>query len=169
MTACERIGWVEVGGGFVAWHCEGLWGAAVRLSELAGTWSDVREVEALARELAWDDPADLVYLSRVQRYVHDRVPYFPDAQGWYQGEVFRSPEAAIQLGGDCDCHARLVLALLRVRGIPGWLMFLGTTDAPEHVCAQAAIWPARLWLETTIPAALGDHPMAALLRRKGAA
>ena len=77
-------------------------------------------------------------------------------------ETFQSARETIALGaGDCDDHARLVLALALAANIPlSDLVFFEEDDQPVHVA------PVMLgeWAETTIAAHFGEHPYEALAR-----
>ena len=166
--SCVHLGTVDRAGLPFEWVAvPSLWAAAGLLAQDAGSASDVCEVRALSDAIAWSiAPAGGPFgawdaVSVVQLWVQQHVRYAADGVC----EVFRSPAALLRDGaGDCDCHARLVLSILRALGVDGELWFFGTERDPEHVCCAAVIDGARVWCETTLAAGLGEHPYAAFWR-----
>lgn len=82
-------------------------------------------------------------------------------------ETFSPTMWTLETGvGDCDDTARALLALLRSLGFDAGLQTLPVVESgkpPVHVAAVVNLdgWK---WLETTIPARLGEHPVAAAQR-----
>jgi len=140
-------------------ECPDGWAGARLLVLLAD--EDARtsggRAEALAmRQRARSDAA-------FARAVFDRVQalqFLPE-----RGEVFTAASYTLDVGaGDCDDEARLVYALLRAGGLPARLVFLSRGGEPTHAVAQVRLGQAWQWLETTIPARFGEHPMSAKTR-----
>lgn len=140
--------------------CPDGWGAARML--LAAAVEDARSPVARDHALALRHAAggtDEGLVGAVFELVRDRVRFVREV-----GEVFTSPGYTLGSGGgDCDDHARLAYALLRAGGVPARLAFLyrSKAEGPTHVVAQAFVGGAWVWLETTISADLGEHPVAA--------
>ena len=83
------------------------------------------------------------------------------------GEVFASPSYTLSVNqGDCDDHARAMYAILRAGGVPARIVFLhrGLGGEPTHAVTQAYAEGAWTWLETTLPANLGESPFQAARR-----
>ena len=87
-------------------------------------------------------------------------------------ETFSPTMRTLDLGmGDCDDSARALLALLRSLGFEAGLQTLpamGSGITPRHVAAQVRHGGSWRWLETTLAARPGEHPLAAA-RRLGVA
>lgn len=90
-----------------------------------------------------------------QRAIQERVAFAPE-----EGEVFAAPGIVWAARvGDCDDHARLVAATLGAVGIPTRIACLVDDEGnPTHAAAQAWLDGAWEWVETTVPAELGEHP-----------
>lgn len=91
-------------------------------------------------------------------------------------ETFQDAYLTLYYGaGDCDDVARLVVALLRILGVRARLALLyrpGLRSSsgeriPTHVSVKALVGGRWRWLETTLAARFGEHPIAAK-RRLGA-
>lgn len=135
--------------------------------DCASGWDAARLLLALGREDA-SDPAVRALAVRLgtPRAAHDwvarHVRFVREP-----GEIFQGAAVTMAKGeGDCDCHARLLLALLTAMGARARLGFLHRGGGPLHVVAQAFDEGAWRWLETTVPGAYGEHPVTAA-RRKG--
>jgi hypothetical protein len=81
-------------------------------------------------------------------------------------ETFQTARVTLMLGsGDCDDHALLLFALARAAGVPVQMLFLDEDDQPVHVVDRMAdsdgSWQ---WAETTVDAAYGEEPLAAVAR-----
>lgn len=140
--------------------CPGGWGAARMLLAAAAEDAQAPAARDLALELRrGTDGSDATFVRAVFALVTDNVRFVREA-----GEVFTTPSYTLGAGGgDCDDHARLTYALLRAGGVPARLAFLYRTKAegPSHVVAQAGVGGEWIWLESTIAAELGEHPVAA--------
>jgi hypothetical protein len=131
------------------------------------------EIRLLALELTRELP-ELRSHEPIARTIHaavrDRVRYVGECGDMIQDPMVTWNYAA----GDCDCTARLVLALLRSLKVPCVLVGLPVRgrDAVEisHVCPA---WQREddgllFWLETTIPCAdFGEDPREAAARWYG--
>lgn len=141
-------------------RCADGWHAARFLVAMAA--EDARG--PLARRLAGElraaaGPDDLALLVLAHRFVRERVRFERE-----RGEVFTSLDYTLRTGvGDCDDHARVLFAVLGAAGLPVRLGFLAKEleRGPVHVVAQAFVRGRWWWLETTIAAAVGEHPVTA--------
>lgn len=80
-------------------------------------------------------------------------------------ETFQSARETMKLGaGDCDDHARLLVALAKSAGVDAKLVFLEADAQPAHVAPLLRDADAWWWAETTIDARFGEPPLAALDR-----
>jgi len=163
-------------GGFYCVDCPTYQARAELVDALA--WRDglhdgaVRELAlAITRHLPSLDPESCA--RAVHAAVRDRIRYVGEGGDMIQDPIYTWENAA----GDCDCHARLVLALLRSLGVD--CAFCGfetehrshaggyaANDGGPFVAHAVATWRRNpgefVWLETTIPgAAFGEHPQAA--------
>lgn len=146
--------------------CPGGWGAARLLVELAREDLDDERgaiVAAIGRELRRAYPDARACIGAIHAFVVSFVAFAPE-----EGERFQHPAITLATSiGDCDCHARLVVALLRSAGVPARFAFFSAPGAtgPRHVVAQGLAGDRWVWLETTVPGAMpGDNPIAAALR-----
>lgn len=142
--------------------CADGWSAARLLLALAVEDAKTAGARDLALEIRGEAASDDAFARAVHRYVLENVRFVREP-----GEVFTGSSYTIAAGsGDCDDHARVVYAILRAGGLPARMAFLYKKGArgPSHVVVQAAIGGAWQWLETTIPAAFGEHPYAAGMR-----
>jgi hypothetical protein len=117
----------------------------------------------LALELRSEASSDLAFARTVHRFVREHVAFVRE-----HGEVFAGPSyTLIAAGGDCDDHVRLTYAILAAGGLPVRLAFLfkpGDMGGPTHVVAQVNVGGRWQWVETTVPSAFGEHPLAAAQR-----
>jgi transglutaminase-like putative cysteine protease len=173
LEQCTKLGWVEVSGvEYLASHCSSLWAAAYRLAILSESREDATSVASRAAAIALEYKVlgdEMLYCVAVQDWVKRHVSYQPDPVSWHttpiRAELFQSPSRTLARGaGDCDDQARLVKALLRVAGIQAQLWFLGTRETPSHVACKAQVAAMSVWLETTLDAWPGEHPVSAYLR-----
>lgn len=150
------------------------WAAARLLCILADEDAGDPEVRAWGRAILEDtaarfhtfpeDPTIIdQFCAAVHANVQGQIAFAPE-----EGERFQSARTTIVEGvGDCDCHARLVHALVRSQRKRSRLRFF---EAPtgdggtEPIHAVAALGPAGRWAETTIAAAYGEHPQIAYRR-----
>lgn len=145
---------------FGAIRCVDGWHAARFLVAMAA--EDARG--ELARRLAGELRAvagadDLALAVAVHRFVRERVRFERE-----HGEIFTSVEYTLRTAvGDCDDHARVAYAILAAAGVPVRLVFLAKSKqrGPAHVVAQAFARGRWWWLETTIAASVGEHPVTA--------
>jgi transglutaminase-like putative cysteine protease len=136
--------------------------ATVRfLRALATHDAKIADVQALAGAFrrAYPEATDWELTERVMRWVQAAVPYVRE-----RGERFQSAAYTRRKGGDCDDHARLVVALLKALGIRARVGVLPEDGEPRHAAAEAHLAGAWRWVETTIPAYLGEHPFDAVRR-----
>ncbi len=129
-------------------------------------WEDVKRDRRLAKiaqrirqSAPRQTPAEIG--RAIHRYVLDRVRFEREPT-----EAFIAPWRVLEAGvGDCDDHARLVLALARLAGLSARLETLQRADGtPTHAVAMIHDGDAYRFAETTIAAAWGEHPKAARLR-----
>jgi Transglutaminase-like superfamily len=183
-----RLDWVEpvpvAGGGTelaAGMSFDDPWAAARLLSDLAEQDASDPFVQAWAYEMLASTAQDLgesvgptvspELRDAVARTVHGNV------QHWVKFvpeplEKFQSARTTMRTRqGDCDCHARLVYALLRTLGVPVQLIYFEGTEpgtgkvVPVHaVCIAEDSDGAWQWVETTIPASYGEDPHDALSR-----
>lgn len=90
--------------------------------------------------------------------VRDGVAFAPELVETFQ-HTLRTIETA---RGDCDDSTRALVALARSIGIPARLATLGTP--PTHVYPELHATGTWLPAEPSIPAQLGEHPLAAAAR-----
>jgi hypothetical protein len=72
------------------------------------------------------------------------------------------------LAGDCDDHARLLVALAKAAGVEAELIFFEADDQPAHVVAVMRDAQGWWWAETTVGAEFGEPPMDAVDRLQAA-
>jgi hypothetical protein len=137
--------------------------AKVRLLELLAehdsTLPDVRRLAELVAAGAADTAEQL---QRLQSFVQSRVTFTSE-----RDETFTATMRTLAHGlGDCDDSSRALMALVRSLGIPCRLRTLpDSPDAiPLHVAPQAKLDGRWIWLEPSIAAQLGEHPLAAARR-----
>lgn len=157
-----RIG--ALGEPFGAVECGSGWAAARLLVALATEDASTPYVRAMAKRLGAGRVSALEYVYRVSLFVRRAVRFEKEV-----GELFIAPRELLAAGvGDCDDHARLVYALLVAGGVPARLAFLARGSSPAHVAAQAWIASAGggawEWVETTVDAEVGEHPIRAARR-----
>lgn len=154
-------------GGLAAVDCPTYLGRAELVDALA--WQDarydgrIRELAlAIAARVAGSPPPSLELARAVQRAVSGRVRYIGEA-----GDMIADAWSTWSRGlGDCDCQARLVLALLRALGVGCVLVAFHHGEEIRHVCAGIEDPSGRIYLETTLGPAVqfGEHPYRAKLR-----
>lgn len=132
------------------------------LAELAEIDAADPWIRRRAMQIATDYPRDrLGQLLAIHRYVRDGVLFVDEPV-----ETFAEARLTLvwQLG-DCDCMALALYALLRAAGFTVRMAPLGSP--PQHVAPQV-LWAGRWeWLEPTLQADPGEHPVEAR-RRLGA-
>ena len=102
-------------------------------------------------------------IEALHRHVRDHVTFTRE-----RVETFSPTMYTLDMGiGDCDDTARALMALLRSLGFEAGVQTLPeaqTGRVPLHVAAQVKHNGRWQWLETTIKAEPGEHPMAAARR-----
>jgi len=151
----------ELGEPRVELDCSSGWAAARYLLELARGDARDPQIARLAQRIRKHAPSDRAFVGAVFAYVQKFIAFRRE-----RGEVFQAAPVTLRLGvGDCDCHARLVLALLLAGGIRARLAFLHRGAGPLHVLVQALLFGEWVWLETTVKGArFGEHPVTAAVR-----
>lgn len=141
--------------------CRDGWHAGQFLVALGEEDARSPDVHAIASAIRKQSNGDGDYASAVHAMVRERVRFVPEV-----GEIFTSPGYSLAAGyGDCDDHARLVYSLLRAGGVPARMGFLYRDgQTPSHVAAQAGLGGLWHWLETTVDAEPGEHPLSAATR-----
>ena len=113
----------------------------------------------LAAALRERGRTDWEFADAIRAYLRSRVRFQREPEG---RELFQGGRYTLALGeGDCEDHARIVYALARAGGLSARLAFLHRGGDPTHVAAQVLIDGAPVWIETTIAAELGEHPIEA--------
>jgi transglutaminase-like putative cysteine protease len=147
------------------------WAAARLLCILAEEDADEPAVQEWSRSIleetadaygtTVDDPTILdAFAAAVHANVQGWIRFAPE-----EGERFQSASTTMIEGvGDCDCHARLVHALMRAQGAESELRFFESEDEPVHAVAALGTSQGPAWAETTIAAAFGEHPQEAYRR-----
>jgi transglutaminase-like putative cysteine protease len=103
--------------------------------------------------------SDHARLEAIQRWVQDNVGFIFEGQ-----ETFPSSLQTVLDGvGDCDDHTLLVIALCSALDYEVTAEAFPAAD-PAHVAARVLTHGDWLWMETTIPARLGEHPIDAARR-----
>jgi transglutaminase-like putative cysteine protease len=125
------------------------------LGALADYDSHSPDVRRMAERIAAGAPDSWYQVVALHAYVRDRVVFTRELR-----ETFTSTMQTLKHGlGDCDCSALALCALLRSLGHDAGMMTLG--QPPKHVAAGVRHGGRMHWLETTINAEPGEHPIAA--------
>ncbi len=143
-------------------------GAIALLSQLAKLYAHRPEVLRLAAYLA--DYAvrtrppgysrDEAIASAIHAYVQRNVRFTME-----DNETFRSPVMTINCAeGDCDDHALAVASLALAAGLKARLLPMGAGGEITHVVAQVLHEGKWHYLETTLAARYGEHPLEAARR-----
>lgn len=119
------------------------------------------DLRALALWLRKAHGEPVAYAQAVQAFVKTLVRFVREVRETFQHALYTLQHRA----GDCDDHARAVVALARagglraaVRGIPN------AHGAVSHVAPLIHDGRAWHWAETTVDAHFGEHPRAAARR-----
>lgn len=156
-------------GGMIAVDCPNYRARCDLVDAMA--WRDAMydgSVRMLALELLADLPShDAESIARrVHAAVCHRVRYLGEA-----GDQIQEPLVTWTYGlGDCDCQARLVLALCRSVGVPvscvGWLGRDAQGEYVRHVVGAFQGPRGLRYMETTLGphCAFGEHPLRAAER-----
>jgi hypothetical protein len=142
-------------------ECASGWAAARYLLELARGDARDPDIVRLARRMRQLAPRDRDFAGCVHAFVQKYIRFARE-----RGEIFQAAPITLRRAvGDCDCHARLVFALLLAGGLRPRLAFLHRDGGPIHVLVQVHHAGAWVWLETTVKGArFGEHPVAAARR-----
>lgn len=113
-----------------------------------------------ARRIVERSPADdCSRLAAIQQWVQTHIAFCDEGQ-----ETFPSALRMLLTPiGDCDDHTLLVIALASTLGYEMSCEAFPAPD-PSHVAAIARVDSEWLWMETTVPARLGEHPIDACRR-----
>lgn len=149
-------------GGRVLWECDDEKKVVPFLRLLAARDAKHRGVRRFATRLfeaAGRDPTR--YAQGVHRMVLEKVEWRRE-----KPETFQHTLNTLRKGwGDCDDHARAIYALLRAVGIPAKIViFNNTRGKAAHAVTIARLGGRWVWLETSVAAAFGEHPMKAAQR-----
>lgn len=151
----------DSGAPIVRADCGDGWGAARMLVELAREDHRDPVVHQVAHALRNGTQGPEAYARRVHAMVSG-LEFRRE-----EGETFQGPAVTLLRGfGDCDCQARLVVALLRAQGLGARFAFSHAPGGgPRHVYAETFIRGAWRPLETTVQGArFGESPIAAAKR-----
>ena len=128
------------------------------LAELAEYDSRTPEVRRAAEMIAAGAGSAIEQIERLHCYVRDRVTFTREPV-----ETFSPTMHVLDVRmGDCDDTARALIALLRSLGHEAGVMTLG--KPPRHAGAGVRLGGRWYWLETTIAAHAGEHPIDAAAR-----
>lgn len=133
------------------------------LSALADLDAELPDVRRLAENVTAGLRTDDERATALHSYVKSRVAFVREKR-----ETFSPTLRTLEIGqGDCDDSARALMALVRALDIPCRLETLperATGKVPLHVAAQVQLGGAWEWLETSIDARAGEHPIRAARR-----
>ncbi len=162
-TGCELRGVEQVFDGTPAYNIEchtveNKVRLLATLAEYDARTADVRRLAERVAQLTKGEPWPTI--CALHAAVRDSVRHIGEVR-----ETFSPTMRTLELGiGDCDDSARALMALLRALGFKAGLRTLGTP--PKHVACVVWHDGAWRWLETTIQAYPGEHPIAARDRLK---
>lgn len=134
--------------------------AKLRLLRELATWDsrhpDVLRLAERSYQIAGHDETTAAAV--IHRLVRDTVSHRREPT-----ERFQATLRTLKIGvGDCDDTARAVYALARAAGFDAELITLG--DPPRHVSAVIRLGGRWRWADASLPAELGEHPLAAARR-----
>lgn len=131
------------------------------LAELADYDARSPNVRRLAELVVAEASDTAEQAARLQAFVQQRVTFTGE-----RDETFSPTMHTLAQGlGDCDDSARALMALARSLAIPTKLATLPEGGSvPLHVAPQVRIKGKWLWVEPSIAAELGEHPLAAARR-----
>lgn len=147
--------------------CPDGWAAARLLMAAAIEDSQTAGARDLALALRRNAPTDDAYARLLHQYVKDSVSFVRES-----GEIFQGPAYTLAMGaGDCDDHARLLVALGLAGGLGAKMGLLHRGNSappamrgPTHVAGMLCTPTGCSWAETTVDAHYGEEPMAAAQR-----
>ncbi len=133
------------------------------LGALAELDAELPDVRRIAEDATAGLRVDGARAAALHQFVKDQVAFVKEKR-----ETFSPTLRTLDIGqGDCDDSARVMMALLRALDIPARLETLPTRDTgkvPLHVAAQVQLDGEWHWLETSIDATAGEHPLRAAKR-----
>lgn len=133
------------------------------LEALAEADASLPDVRRRAEDVTAGARSDAERAERLHAYVQRTVSFAAEPR-----ETFSGTMRTLRIGqGDCDDSARSLMALLRAMGLRARLETLplrATGTDPVHVAAQVDLGGGWQWLETSIAASPGEHPIAAARR-----
>jgi transglutaminase-like putative cysteine protease len=119
------------------------------------------EVRDLALRLRAEHPTAMEFGKAVQAFVKSAVAFVREVRETFQNTLYTLRRRA----GDCDDHARAVVALTRAAGHVAHLVGVKNGRGRiAHVAPLVHDGRAWRWAETTVDAFFGEHPRAAALR-----
>jgi transglutaminase-like putative cysteine protease len=135
--------------------------AIALINELARRDATNDDVRSLAWRLVGNAHDPLVKAQRIQEIVQRYVRFVPESN-----ERFQAPLYTMRWGGDCDDHARLVVACNLAVGNDAHAepTFSPSDDSIRHVSPRVRIGGVYRWSETTCLAEWDEHPRAAGIR-----
>lgn len=136
--------------------------AAIRfLNEAAPLDASDPEVRDLALRLRRAHPELVAFLRAVQAFVKAGARFLREARETFQHTLYTLRRRA----GDCDDHARAVVALAVAGGAKGRVVGVANSQGKvAHVAPVVFDGTRWQWAETTIDASFGEHPRAAARR-----
>lgn len=133
------------------------------LGSLAESDAELPDVRRIAEDVTAGSKTDGERAARLHAFIKQQVSFVKEKR-----ETFSPTLRTLEIGqGDCDDSARALLALLRSMDLPGRLETLPSRASgavPLHVAAQIQLDGAWHWLETSIDANAGEHPLMAAKR-----
>ena len=129
-------------------------------ADLAREYAKEQEIQAVARSIVGQsrDRSRIGRIVAIHSWVRDNITHI--------GEPIETVPDPVQMTfdgcGDCDDSAVLLSALLMAIGERAGLGYLGTP--PRHAAACVELDGQWYWLETTIDAVAGEHPLDAAER-----
>jgi len=127
------------------------------LAEYDAGLPDVRRIAELVVAGAADTSEQV---ERLQQFVQQRVTFTGE-----RDETFSPTIRTLAHGvGDCDDSSRALMALLRSLAIPTKLATLPEGGVPLHVAPMVKLAGKWHWVEPSVAAQLGEHPLAAARR-----
>lgn len=133
------------------------------LSALAEADADLPDVRRIAEDVTAGARTDRERAERLHGFVKSHVAFVKEKR-----ETFSPTLRTLEIGmGDCDDSARALMALLRSLDMPSRLETLPSRASgipPLHVAAQVKLGNGWEWLETSVDARAGEHPLRAAKR-----
>jgi transglutaminase-like putative cysteine protease len=119
------------------------------------------DLRALALWIRRAHGEPLAYAQAVQAFVKALVRFVREVRETFQHALYTLQHHA----GDCDDHARAVVALARAGGLRATVRgVVNARGAVSHVAPLISDGRAWHWAETTVDARFGEHPRTAAHR-----